>query len=339
MSTQVESLTSALTLVEAQPIEALFKPEAINPILAKIAVEVRAPKFDITKDVDRKLCASLAFKLAKTRTFIDSCRLKLVAAEKQRLKAIDKEGARIWDELETLQSEVRKPLTDWEDAEKARIARHEEHIRQLEQYPNFFVSPSTCDIRKRLAALEREDLSDMREFTERARTAQGVSLRSLRENLAASEKADADRAELGRLRQEQEVRTQKEREQAIAAKAKVDAEAVAEKKIQEAQAAKAKAEQMAADLIEAQARHTEAAKVRAKQEQDAAVQREKDRQVAQKKAEAEAEAKREANKKHCAKINRGALDAFIARGIEEEIGKLVIELIAKGQIPNIKITY
>src|SRR5208282_1559031 len=191
METQVE--TSALVLVEAQPIAKLFERATIDPILAKIAAEVREPYFDITKESDRKACASLAFKLAKTRTFIDSCRLKLVADEKKRLKAIDAEGSRIWDELEALQKEIRQPLTDWEDEEKARVARHEEHILQLEQYPNFPNPPTTDDIRKRLAALELEDLSEMREFADRGKIAKDLSLGALRSRLAMSEKADTDR--------------------------------------------------------------------------------------------------------------------------------------------------
>src|SRR5208282_4694518 len=245
MESQIE--TSALVLVEAQPIAKLFERATIDPILEKIAIEVRASKFDITKEQDRKACASLAFKLAKTRTFIEDRRKDLVSGEKKRLKIIDDEGKRIRETLESLQDEVRKPLTDWEDIEKARVAKHEEHILELERYPNFFNPPTTDDIRKRLAALEREDLSDLREFSDRARIAKDLSLGALRSRLAMSEKADSDRAELERLRKEQEAREQKVREDAISAKAKADAEATAERTIQAAKDAKARAEQAAAD--------------------------------------------------------------------------------------------
>lgn len=53
-------------------------------------------------------------------------RLELVADRKKELKAIDAEGARIWDELEALQKEVRQPLTEWENRDKERIAMSEQ---------------------------------------------------------------------------------------------------------------------------------------------------------------------------------------------------------------------
>jgi hypothetical protein len=339
MSTQIEASTNALALIEVQPIENLFKPETIDPILVKIALEVRAPKFDITKEVDRKACASLAFKLAKTRTFIDECRLKLVSAEKKRLKLIDQEGSRIWDELEALQKEVRKPLTDYENAEKDRIERNEAHILQLGTATNFDNYPTTDQLRSRIAELEADNLTDMREFTDRARACKEGSLKVLQSKLAASIKADEDRVELDRLRKEQEVRAQKEREQSIAAKAKADAEAAAERKIQEAREAKVRAEKAAAELVAKAERDAETARVKAQREKELAVQREKDRVAAEKKAEEVATARREANKAHCAKINRQVLDALVAEGITESVAIKVIQLVAKGKIPNVTITY
>ncbi len=42
---------------------------------------------------------------------------------------------------------------------------------------------------------------------------------------------------------------------------------------------------------------------------------------------------------HKAAINRAALDAFVQGGMPEDCAKQAIKLIAKGQIPNIRITY
>ncbi|MNT79820.1 hypothetical protein D3C72_2191990 [compost metagenome] len=48
---------------------------------------------------------------------------------------------------------------------------------------------------------------------------------------------------------------------------------------------------------------------------------------------------READKAHKAKINRAALDAFIAGGMPEDCAKQAVTLIAQRKIPAIQITY
>ena len=59
-------------------------------------------------------------------------------------------------------------------------------------------------------------------------------------------------------------------------------------------------------------------------------------QAAEVKRQAEA---READKAHKARINRAALDAFVAGGMTEECAKQAITLIAQRKIPAIAITY
>ena len=50
-------------------------------------------------------------------------------------------------------------------------------------------------------------------------------------------------------------------------------------------------------------------------------------------------AAREADKVHQAKINRAALDAFIAGGMPEACAKQAVTLIAQRKIPAISISY
>jgi hypothetical protein len=93
-------MSTALVNVEAMTAVEIFRPGAIDPLLGAIKEEVRqqASKLDISTEPNRKAIASLAFKVAKSKTFIDGQRKSLVADEKKRLAAIDAEGRRIWDE-------------------------------------------------------------------------------------------------------------------------------------------------------------------------------------------------------------------------------------------------
>lgn len=217
------------------------------------------------------------------------------------------------------------------------------------------------------------------EYEAEAHRVKARALDALTQALAALEKYDAEQAELARLRAAEAEREQKEREERIAreaaeqaqreaeARAQAEREAVIrreqeakaaaerrelELKLQAEQAEKAAA-QAKADKLAAEQRAEQdriAAEQRAEQERIAAIEREKQaaeaarqaeikRQADAKAAEEAETARREADKAHKGKVNRAALEAFIAGGMPEECAKLAVTLIAKGQIPNVRITY
>lgn len=191
-------------------------------------------------------------------------------------------------------------------------------------------------------------------------------LARLRAEAEARAKADHEAA-IARAGAEKAQREANERaaaELAAAAKREQDLkdQAAAQQRASElaAKEAAAKAEY---DRIQLQAKATEAARVAAQAEADrvAAIQQaEQDRIAAEKRqaeaveqarlaeiARQEAEAAevirqqeaREADKAHKAKINRAALDAFIAGGMTDECARQAVTLIAQRKIPNISITY
>jgi hypothetical protein len=312
--------SEAMVLVQAQPIEKLFERVTIDPILEKIVAHCRAVPMDVSTDLGRKAVASLAFKIAKTKTFIEAQRVSLVAAEKKRLGMIDSEGKRIRDTLDALKDEIRKPLTEWEDKEKARVERHEMALLNLARTDYF----GTAYIEERLDQLSAVDTSVMEEFAERAHAILLNSMNVLQSKLEQCRKEDADRAELVRLRAERDEQIRKEREEQIAAKARADAEERA--KQSEVRAKRAEEEK-------------ESVQRKAKADADAAVERERKRVEAQKKAEADATAKREADRKHRAKIHDAILGALVEGGLTEKAASSVVRQLATGKIPHVTVAY
>src|SRR5208337_3295950 len=264
MATQVEEAQNqALVLVEALPIEKLFEPITINPILERIKIEVRAVPTDISTERGRKAVASLAFKIAKTKTFIGDRHDELVSKEKRRLGLIDGEWKRIREDLDALKVEVRKPLTDWEQTEQDRVDAHEHHIGRLESATILPSNATTAQIAERIAELEADDLSQMDEFLKRAMEAKAKALEELRSRHARSVQQDADRAELGRLRVEKEQRDREERERQIAEQATKDAEAKAARQVEEARQSAEKAEKDRVAAVEQAEREKIAAELKA----------------------------------------------------------------------------
>lgn len=215
---------SALVKVESMSPEAIFAPGAIDPLLDQIKAEVRAQQPDLTTDKGRKAIASLAYKVSRTKTFIDEGRQKLVAEEKKRLAAIDAEGRRIREELDALRDEVRKPLTDWEEAERLRMACHEEAIGFLDGLDNLPVLHSAADIEQRLTCAEEAFSRQWEEFSQRATEIIHRVRMNLGIHLEAAKRHEAEQAELEQLRREKAEREERDRQEREAREAAERAE-------------------------------------------------------------------------------------------------------------------
>src|SRR5690606_34102970 len=112
-----EVLDRELVTIEPKNALAVFTEEkAIDPILARVRKEIDAFIPDITTASGRKAVASMAFKVAKSKTYLDGVGKKLVDEYKEIPKKIDATRKRVRDTLDEWKDEVRKPLTDWEDA-------------------------------------------------------------------------------------------------------------------------------------------------------------------------------------------------------------------------------
>ncbi|MCP1651651.1 hypothetical protein [Pseudomonas nitroreducens] len=328
----------------------------LDPYLQKIRAEIDSFVPDVSTRKGREAIASIAYKVARSKTALDGVGKDLVAELKEVPKKIDAERKRMRDLLDSWQAEVRKPLTEWEEAEAARVARIQAQVSRLADTD--ITDMSAADIKASIVNLE-EHVIDARyeEFEPEAHRVKASSLATLREALAKREQYEAEQAELERLRAEAAAREQKEREERIAREAAEAERLASERRAQEERdaatrreaEAKAAAERRELEL-KLQAEHAEREKVEAQRraeqaERDAqaraeaAAAAERQRQAdEQARIEREAAA-READKAHKKAINNEALAALIAGGMPEECAKQAITLIAQRKVPHISINY
>jgi hypothetical protein len=371
----VQAEATDLIVVEKLTPMAVFAPGGVQDILDKITREVRSTQTDISTKAGREAVASLAYKVARSKTALDEMGKTLVAEWKTKTSAVDAERRTIREKLDELKDEVRKPLTDWEDAEKKRVADHEQTIALIEEMARFDATPSIADVTARLDAFLTLPVRDWEEFAKRGQAAEAATTAALERVHAETIKREAEATELARLRAEQIAREQKERDDRIAAaaaerakqeaEAKAAAEAAAAEERTRAEIKKAedarhaamlesvRAEnerreaQLRADAAEATRIEQAAQAEREKKEAAAAAERNRlasieaeRKRVANEAARVAAEtAKREANQKHLAKINNDVLAAFVGKGVDPEAGKVLITAIARGEIPHTKISY
>ena len=101
----------------------VFAPERVQKILAQIEARAKAEIPDLSTAKGRAAIASLAHKVARSKTFLDDLGKDLVAEWKKQAADVDVLRKTIRDSLDALKVEVRAPLDQWEEAEKERKRR------------------------------------------------------------------------------------------------------------------------------------------------------------------------------------------------------------------------
>ncbi len=318
-----------ITIEPADALKIFTTANAIEPYLAKVRNEIKDFVADISTAAGRKEVASLAFKVAKVKTYLEGVGKDLADEQKAIPKKIDATRKHIRDTLDAWRDEVRKPLTDWEKAEEDRVKRHEDAIAAIVNNSTPPQGENLTTLKALLNTVKDVKIGPQCEEYEAAYTsAKSAGIERLTTAITAREKYDADQAELAKLRQEAEERAARERDEAmrreVAERATREAEAKAKAALDAAAARERELERQAKEA-ELRALETEA---RVKREAETA-----------RLAEEAAAAKREKDKQHRATINRAAVDAFVAGGIDAETAKKVVTLIAQREIPAVSIYY
>lgn len=333
-------------------------PSGLDPYIELIRKEALSHAPDTSTKKGRDHIASIAFKVRKSKTALDGLGKQLVDDMKEVPKKIDAERKRMRDALDSLADEVRRPLTEWEEAEEARQQKHRLAIELMQQSVQGAENLTSGTLREQIAALNANVIdAAFEEYEAEAHRAKAKALEGLSAALETREKHEAEQAELARLRAEAAAREQKEREERIAREAAERAQREAEARAQAEREAVIRREAEAKAAADKRELELKLSAERAEREKAEAVQREQQakadaerraaeavaaeqRRVAQQQAAEAAEAKRrEADKAHKAAVNRAALAAFVAGGMTEECAKQAITLIAKKAIPAVSITY
>lgn len=245
--------TAAMVLQDEKEFASLF---------AKVKAETEKLVADTSTKKGRDEIRSMAAKVIRTRTTIDKARLGLTADWRDRTNKVNAQNKVIEAQLDALADEVRKPLTEWEAAEKDRNDRADAIINQLARDAMVSLDETAADVRARGFAVHEMTL-DPALFGDKLDTAQKAkdhAVDTLKAALARLTREESDRAELQRLRDE--------------AAARELADQIAAEQVE--------AERQQALQIEAERAATE----RAAQEAAEHTQREQERQMAAQQAEA-----------------------------------------------------
>lgn len=316
---------TALALPEGRDLAVIFRAsDQMDALIGRIEAEVRSHAPDVTTAKGRKAIASLAYKVAQSKTALDEAGKALNEAARQQINAVDAERRKVRDRLDALRDEARAPLTAWEKAEEERVQRIKDRLEKVRTAHAMLPEGATAEqIAALLTRVEAMAIDDTwAEFVADAARYKDQAVATLRNMQAEATRREAQEAELARLRAEAEARAEADRKRAeaeaaeaarvAAEKAEAERQARIEQEKQEAAAraaaeaeARAKAE---ADRLVAEAKAAADRAAQEAAEREAALLRriEEDRQR-EEKARQEAEAARiEAETRHAREMAEAA---------------------------------
>ncbi|MGX4910997.1 hypothetical protein ACUYGN_17570 [Enterobacter chengduensis] len=354
---------SELAIIEIAPdlAPSIYVENGLDKFLEQIREGVNEVP-DLSTAKGRARIASLAAQVSRSKTAVEKPGRDYLKRLKEQPKVVEAELRRFVTECDQLRDEVRRPLTEWEDAEKARTEALQQRLVDLRALAEVIDAAGnylpSADIQARMQEAKSVVLDESwQERTAEAGVAKDSTIQQLEASLAVAQKREYEAAELERLRKETEEKARLEREEAIrreaAEQAKRDAEAKAKAEL-EAAARREAEEKARAELAERQRIEAEQraerekveAEARAEREKAAAVEAERlkarqaeEKRLAEQKRIADEEARRAADKEHRRAINRQAIADLIESGLSQEMAEKALIAIASGKVSAFSIKY
>lgn len=317
-----------LVVIEKKNAMAVFtNNDQLDPLIEAIEKEARSLVPDVTTKKGRDAIASMAHKVARSKTYIDNAGKDLVAELKALPKQIDESRRVVRERLDALKDEVRRPLTEWEaeqeriKAEEAMNVLHAEALAMNEEFDRQLAARIESDHEMALLmndAFDREQAEKKAE-AERQRIAHEEEIKRQAEEKAKREAAEQAQREI-------DAAAARERE-AILAKERAERE-------QREAAERAEREKQAAVEAERRKAQEEADRIRREAEQ-----REQAR-LAEEKRKDDEQARREADVKHRKAVGTEIVKALLANtSLTRDQAIEVLTAVKDGRIPHTGISY
>lgn len=354
---------SELAIIEIAPdlAPSIYVENGLDKFLEQIREGVNEVP-DLSTAKGRARIASLAAQVSRSKTAVEKPGRDYLKRLKEQPKVVETELRRFVTECDQLRDEVRRPLTEWEDAEKARTEALQQRLVDLRALAEVIDAAGnylpSADIQARIQEAKSVVLDDSwQERVAEAGVAKDSTIQQLEASLVVAQKREHEAAELERLRKEAEEKARLEREETIRreaaeqarrdaeAKHKAELDAAARREAEEKARAEA-AERQRIETEQRAEREKKETEERARREKEEAVSAERRRQEEEKSArlaeeqrKAEEEARRAADKEHRRTINRQAIADLIESGLPQEMAEKALIAIASGKVSAVSIKY
>lgn len=241
--------------VATNPAIVLLDKEKFVALTDHIEREVDSFVHDLSTAASRKKTAALAYKVSRTKTAIDDAGKDLNSDLRKQTGEVDSARREIRRKLDALKDKARLPLTEWEDAEKALVAAAERQVEEFRAASILVDGDTSESVAVTLAAVEMAVINPVTyaDLLESVLDARRAACESLRHSIDRLKQAEADQAELAKLREAAAVREEADKEvKRVAEEKRRKEEAIEAERLAEERRRKAEADRFAASTRESE---------------------------------------------------------------------------------------
>lgn len=230
-------------LIKTEALEAqdIFVETGVVPLIQEVRQQVAEFSGDVSTEQGRQEIASMAYKVARSKTAVDNLGKEYVAQIKDRAKVIDQQRKHFRDEMDALKAEIRKPLDEYE----RQIDERDKALKFFQDSLAFDFEPDRAAIEERKAGIDRvfdhireQNSPYLNDVTE----AYNSAIENLNERLKKADEQGKERKELERLREEEKQRQAEQEKEELQRQAAEKAAEQERQKIEQEEKRKAEEE-------------------------------------------------------------------------------------------------
>lgn len=346
-----------LVKLENLKAEEIFKKNGFDKTFEEIKVFVEKQVFNLDTAKDRKEIASLAYKVSRSKTALDSLGEDLYCKEKEKIQiklneidSINIERKDMRNKLDRLRDKIRLPLTNWENKEKERVKKHEDKINIIKNIHTIKMDSSeACEIvLDKLSKIIVDQ--NCQEFYDRTKSAYDDAQNYILDTQKYLLKKEEANALVEKLKKERAEIAEQAKKDRIEKEAKEKAEEKAKEELQKAHREKIEQKVRDEQRIKRLEQEKKYAIEKADRDKKEALEKQRredkenaDKELAeiekQKRIQHEAEEKRKANVEHQRKINNSIYNDLIKIDCPDFVARDIIRSIARKEIKYLSINY
>jgi len=308
-------MNELIVIQKTEAMDIFTNRELLTPLLEKIEHVATQDQTDVTTEKGRKDIASIAYRVAQSKTYIEAHGKDLAAELKELPKLVDSNRKYARDFLDDLKDRIRKPLDEWEANQAAMVLADKvllDHEIALLDNIQWVINQreATARIEKERADYEAKVLEDAK-----------IKAQIIADEKARREIIDAEARVLSAERESIRIQDQ----------AKRDLEIASQRAVQEIKRAQDETirlqEQAKRDIAQATQKAIQDAKL--SQEKEERIKQAQDRVIEQAKQQ----------KSNTDKVRQSIADDFMAIGLNETQAKYLLNAILDNKIRALKVIY
>ena len=308
-------MNELIVIQKTEAMDIFTNRELLTPLLEKIEHVATQDQTDVTTEKGRKDIASIAYRVAQSKTYIEAQGKDLAAELKELPKLVDSNRKYARDFLDDLKDRIRKPLDEWEANQAAMVLADKvllDHEIALLDNIQWVINQreATARIEKERADYEAKVLEDAK-----------IKAQIIADEKARREIIDAEARVLSAERESIRIQDQ----------AKRDLEIASQRAVQEIKRAQDETirlqEQAKRDIAQATQKAIQDAKL--SQEKEERIKQAQDRVIEQLKQQ----------KSNIDKVRQSIAEDFMAIGLNETQAKYLLNAILDNKIRALKVIY